>query len=449
TRPSRNAVVVAIIVALATLGAARAIYGFKAAKALTVRFNTSFSHPMLLAGQQQTAFIKVDLAGFEIERGSDRTPVNIAFVLDKSGSMSGQKMEQAIEATIMAIDHLGDGDVVSVVVYDNHARVLMPATEVGDKEAIRHRIRSLVAGGGTALYAGVLQGADQLKEFLDPKRVNRVILLSDGQANQGPSSPSQLGDLGAKLIRDGISVTTIGLGLGYNEDLMTQLALRSDGNHNFVENVDALASVFSQEFGDVLSVVAQNVKVTIECEEGIRPVRVLGREAEINGQTVTVNLNQLYSEQEKYVLLEVETEPSESQDEVEIAQVSMSYANMLTHDQNEVSAKVSARVTASEDVVRENVDKKSMVAAVQQQGILNEEKAIELRDQGRRSEAEEVLRQNAAFYEVSAELYGDDGLSEGAERSRSAIVNLEDDRWNQQRKSMRSDHYKGKVQQSN
>jgi Ca-activated chloride channel family protein len=350
-RHSGNIAVIAIIVAFATLGTARFIRDFNTENGLTVRFGTSFSHPILLGGTQQTAFIKVDLTGFKIERESDRTPVNVAFVLDKSGSMGGQKMEQAIEATIMAIDHLSTGDVVSVIVYDSGARVLMPATEVTDKEAIRQRIRRLVAGGGTALYAGVLQGASQLREFLDPHRVNRVILLSDGQANEGPSTPYELGELGAALIKEGISVTTIGLGLGYNEDLMTQLALRSDGNHNFVENVDALATIFNQEFGDVLSVVAQDVRVTIDCEDGIRPVRVLGREAEINGQSVTVTLNQLYSEQEKYVLLEVATEPKVSGDEVEIAQVSMTYANMFTNATYRLDDTVWAQVTDSEELV--------------------------------------------------------------------------------------------------
>jgi Ca-activated chloride channel family protein len=444
---SPNTVVFAIIVAFATLGTARVIRDFNSGKGLTVLLNASFSHPLLLGGTPQTAFVKVDLAGFKMERESDRTPANVAFVLDKSGSMTGQKMEQAIEATIMAIDHLSKGDVVSVIVYDNEARVLIPATEVTDKESIRKTIRSLVAGGGTALHAGVVQGASELREFLDPQRVNRVILLSDGQANQGPSSAHELGDLGAALIKEGMSVTTIGLGLGYNEDLMTQLALRSDGNHHFVEDVDGLAMIFNQEFGDVLSVVAQDVKVKIECEGGVRPVRVLGREATIDGQTVTVALNQLYSEQDKYVLLEVETEPSKSDDVVDIAQVSMKYANMVTHAWDELKATVTAQVTDSEEVVRENIDKKPMVAAVQQQGILNEEKAIELRDQGRLAEAEEVLRVNAAFYESNAALYDDDGLSLGADRSRAAIENLGGSRWNQQRKAMRSDHYRGKIQQ--
>jgi hypothetical protein len=122
---------------------------------------------------------------------------------------------------------------------------------------------------------------------------------------------------------------------------------------------------------------------------------------------------------------------------------------MFTNATDKLDATVSAQVTDSEELVKENIDKKSMVAAVQQQGILNEEKAIELRDLGKTEEAEEVLRANAAYYESNAELYDDDALSSGADRSRTAIDNLEGASWNQQRKAMRSDHYKGKVQQSN
>ncbi|MDX1741652.1 MAG: hypothetical protein R3178_10175, partial [Rhodothermales bacterium] len=238
-----------------------------------------------------------------------------------------------------------------------------------------------------------------------------------------------------------------GLGLGYNEDLMTELALRSDGNHHFVEDADALAMIFNQEFGDVLSVVAQDVQIKIECEDGIRPVRVLGRTATIDGRTVHVGLNQLYSNQDKYVLLEVETAPTLSGDEVDIAEVSMTYANMATREKDEQSTMISARISDSEEAVQARVDRQSMVAAVQQQGILNEEQAIRLRDEGKVAEAEEVLRANALYYQRNAELYEDADLSVGADRSRAAVENLEGARWNQQRKEMRSDHYKGKVQQ--
>ncbi|MGA7306148.1 MAG: VWA domain-containing protein [Rhodothermales bacterium] len=437
----------ALIVTFTTLGVARFIIDSDSRKSHQVQLRASISHPVLLRGTRQTAFVKVDLTGFKIDRENDRTPVNLALVIDKSGSMNGQKMQQAIDATIMAVDYLKPGDIVSVIAYDNQAQVLVPATQVADKKAIQDRIRTLTAGGGTALYAGVQQGAIELHEFLDPSRVNRVILLSDGQANNGPSSPAELGNLGASLIQEGISVTTIGLGLGYNEDLMTQLALRSDGNHDFVEDAENLAGIFNQEFGDVLSVVAQDVKVTIDCADGIRPVRVMGRPAEIDGQQVTVELNQIYSEQEKYIVLEVETDPSVSGDEIDIAQVSTSYANMLTHGTDKLNATVTAEISESEDVVEEHIAKAPMVAAVEQQGILNEEKAISLRDAGKIEEAEQVLKENAAYVRQNAELFKDDRLSADADKSLEAIGNLEGASWNQQRKAMRADHYAEKVQQ--
>src|SRR5687767_7659792 len=81
---------------------------------------------------------------------------------------------------------------------------------------------------------------------------------------------------------------------------------RSDGNHYFVKNAAELAKVFNHEFGDVTAVVAQEVCVQVKCAEGVRPIRVLGRDAEIVGQDVIVQVNQIYSAQEKSVLLEVE-----------------------------------------------------------------------------------------------------------------------------------------------
>lgn len=445
---SRNRLLVVFIAVLAVVGAARILRALSAGGSLQIQLHASLSHPTLLGSTPQTTYIKVDLTGFEMAQEATRTPVNIALVLDKSGSMSGPKMEQAKEAAIMALDRLSPGDVVSVVSYDNAVTVLVPATEVVDKDAIRARIRSLQANGGTALFAGVSEGAQELRRFLDANRVNRVILLSDGEANQGPSTPAELGDLGASLIQEGISVTTIGLGLSYNEDLMAQLARRSDGNHSFVEHVDDLASIFNQEFGDVLSVVAQDVTVTIDCNEGIRPVQVLGRDAEIDGQQVVVALNQLYSKQDKYIVLEVETQPAAERGTREVATVTTSYANMLTHDTDVLTRTISAQITDSEEAVTQNVNKAAMVAAVEQQGVLNEEKAILLRDQGRREEAEQMLMDNAAFLEANAALYEADTLYSNARKSLEAAENLDEARWNRQRKSLRSDHFRTKTQQS-
>src|SRR5690606_7337943 len=117
----------------------------------------------------------------------------------------------------------------------------------------------------------------------DRRFVNRVILLSDGLANVGPSSPEELGRLGTALVRDGISVTTIGLGLGFNEDLMTRLARCSDGNTYFVEHSGDLPGIFASELGDVLNVVARQVTIEIEFPSGVRPLNFVGRDGMIRG----------------------------------------------------------------------------------------------------------------------------------------------------------------------
>src|SRR5690606_9640008 len=107
--------------------------------------------------------------------------------------------------------------------------VLVPATKVSDRATIDRGIQRLRAGGMTALFAGVVKGATEVRKFLSRDRVNRVILLSDGAANVGPASAGELGRLGTTLRKEGIAVTTVGLGLGYNEDLMVQLAQGSGG----------------------------------------------------------------------------------------------------------------------------------------------------------------------------------------------------------------------------
>ncbi len=287
----------ATIITAAVLAALPLISG-----AAQVRLDVSLANPVLIAGKKQTTFLKVGLTGFEMEKQARRTPANIAIVIDRSGSMQGEKIKQAKQAARMAVRRLDGNDIVSIVAYDDTVSVLVPATKASDRESILAGINRIEAKGSTALFAGVSKGAAEVRKFLSRDRVNRVILLSDGLANVGPDTPGALGDLGASLVKEGISVPTIGLGLGFNEDLMSQLAQRSDGNHAFVEHSKDLVKIFNYEFGDVLSVVAQEVLITINCRKGIRPIKVLGRPADIAGQRVVATINQLYSNQEKYLI---------------------------------------------------------------------------------------------------------------------------------------------------
>lgn len=434
---------------LAALALAVLAFGPAAHAAEQVKVDVSLARPVQLAGEKQVNYLRVGLTGVPVKGTPRRTPVNVAIVLDKSGSMSGDKLVRAKEAALASIDRLGPDDIVSVIAYDHTVDVLVPATKVSDRAAIRSAILRLSATGNTALFAGVAKGAAEVRKFLDRQRVNRIILLSDGQANTGPSSPAELGELGASLIKEGISVTTLGLGLDYNEDLMAALARRSDGNNYFIEDSAELASKFAFEFDDVMSVVAQEITVQVKCAPGVRPVRVLGREAEITGQTVTAYLNQVYGDQEKYILLEVEVPAGADGTRRGIADVTVSYASMATRATERITRTATARFAASPALVDSGTNRVVMASAIEQIAVEKNLLAISLRDQGRIEEARRLLRENAAFLAENARRYDSKALEDYGNSQVVTAEKLDDENWNATRKENRSDTGSRISRQSN
>lgn len=412
-------------------------------RAQVATLDVALAHPTLLAGSRQTTYLKVGLKGNKLPPSKRRPPVNVALVLDKSGSMAGSKLAQAKDAAIRALDRLDSNDIVSVTVYDTTVRVVWPATKLTDRQAVIQAIQSISADGNTALFAGVSKGAAEVRKFLDRERVNRVILLSDGLANEGPSHPQTLGELGASLMKEGISVTTLGLGLGYNEDLMFQLAYHSDGNHVFVEQATELAAVFNREFSDVLSVVAQEVTIKVRCAPGIRPVRLLGLGGDINGQEAIVRLNQLYSDQEIYALLEVEVPATGSEEVRPVAAVEVAYANIQTGSTERLTAAPILRFDASTAIVQARVNQKVMTECVIQ--IANERNAMAttLRDQGKLAEAKSLLDTNFLYLRDNAKELNSPELHEQALENKLQSEGLSPDEWQKTRKSMRHSQYSG------
>ncbi len=437
----RSLKTVAVVSLLALWGVQQSAQGRQAL------LDVSLAHPTLLAGSPQTTYLKVGLTGFKISSTETRPPVNLALVLDRSGSMTGSKLAQAKDAAIRALERLGSNDIVAVIAYDSTVQVVVPATKLTDKNAVRRAIESIQAANSTALFAGVSKGAAEVRKFLDRNHVNRVILLSDGLANVGPQTPSALGELGASLMKEGIAVTTLGLGLDYNEDLMVQLARRSDGNHVFVEQATELAAVFNHEFNDVLSVVAQEITIKIQCAPGIRPVRLLGIDGEINGQEVVIQLNQLYSEQEKYALLEVAVPESRAMQVRPVAKVAVAYANIETKTSDRLSSAISVHFDESPDVIAERTNIKVMAECVLQ--VANEQNvlAVALRDQGKTKLAKELLESNAMFLINNARELKSEELKQRAFDNTQQSENLDPEKWKRTRKGMRSQQHQDARQQ--
>ncbi len=419
-------------------------------QAKQVKLDVAMAQPTMLLCERPKCenHMRIALEGFEIEAATKRLPVNIAIVIDRSGSMQGDKIKHAREAALQAIDRLRDNDIVSIVAYDTSVEVLVPATKAADREEIKQRIRNIKADGNTALFAGVSKGAAEVRKFLDDKHVNRVILLSDGLANVGPASPMELGQLGRSLIKEGISVSTMGLGSGYNEDLMSKLAIESSGNHTFIEDAENLIAVFQREFDDVLSVVAQQIVIEAKMASGVRPVKVLNYPANIDGQMVTIDLGQLYSRQQRYFVVEVEIEKGENGSTRPVAEVSVTYRNAVTETTDKLTSLVQVKFTDSKEVADKSINKEVLASCVLQIANERNQQATLVRDRGDIAGAENLLKENGRFLDENYRRLGVEDLKRSSADNYMQAGKLSDKDWNINRKAMRGKQAAEAQQQS-
>jgi len=404
---------------------AAALPGMAGRPLVTVR--AELDRGVLPANQAQTVVVKLTLDTAPMPQNQQRPPVNLSIVLDRSGSMQGAAIQHAREAAIEALRRLGPHDVFSLVAYDSRIETLIPAGNLRDLARAEQIIRNITAGGGTALFGGVSQGAAELRKQIEVEgapRIHRMILLSDGQANVGPSSAQDLGRLGHSLAKEGISVTTVGLGNSYNEELMTSLARQSDGNTYYVEQSQDLARIFNEELGDVLSVAARGVFVKFECPPGVRPLRSLGRDATIHGQTVELRLNQLYGGQERHLLIEVELPPTPATITLPVLVALVRYENVLSKAEENQTASVSARFSEAEAEVKESVNPVVLQEVLVFQAAEAKVQAVELFEQGRRDEAQQLLLYNSMQLDAAGEAYDLPGLNAEAVNIRGHNTSL-------------------------
>ena len=403
---------------------------------------------VLPAGDSQNVVLKITLDAPLSPVNINRPLVNLALVLDQSGSMNGTKIQQAKAAAIEALTRLGLQDIFSVVVYDTNVHTIVPAQNARNIQGIIHTIQQIRAGGSTALFGGVSQGASEIRKNLENDYVHRIVLLSDGLANVGPRMPADLGRLGAALIKENISVTTVGVGTDYNEDLMAQLAQKSDGNTYFVESGFDLPRIFSAELGDVLNVVAKKVKVIITLPYNVQPVNIIGRQGRIRGNQIELYMNQLYGGQEKYALVEVNIPKSISGSRIKVAQADVTYENPFTQKLETSSGTSYARFSSDPKKVAKSTNIDVVREYQLNLNALAQEKAIELSDKGKKKEAVQELKLSAERLKQIGSQYKDKELLKQADELEVQAEMIEDQGMSKKnRKLLRTESYQKKNQQ--
>jgi Ca-activated chloride channel family protein len=181
------------------------------------------------------------------ERRSERAPLHLALVIDRSGSMRGRPLEEAKRCATEVVERLSPRDRVAIVTYDDTVEIVHPARPVDDPTHLRGVIGAIRSGGSTALHGGWVAAAQQLLPWVRPDVLSRVLLLSDGQANHGLTDPNAIAVQAAELAASGVSTSTYGLGHNFNEELMTAMARAGEGRAWYGETADDLREPFAGE----------------------------------------------------------------------------------------------------------------------------------------------------------------------------------------------------------
>jgi Ca-activated chloride channel family protein len=197
-----------------------------------------------------------------------RPPLNLALVIDRSGSMSGSKLSYARKAARFLASELTERDRLAIVTFDDEINVLVPSQPVRDPLLFISAINTIQAGGCTALFDGWLAGAMQVANQLDPTGLNRVLLLSDGQANEGLTDAAEIAAKVEGLTQRGISTSAFGLGSGFDEDLMGAVASAGDGTLAQIESPQQLADLYASELQGLATTLGRKVSLGIRSKGG-------------------------------------------------------------------------------------------------------------------------------------------------------------------------------------
>lgn len=257
-----------------------------------------------VSNANREAVLQIGLATAFANERTDLRPLNLSLVIDKSGSMAAEdKMSRVKESLLTMVDQLRPDDIVSIIVFDSEAEVLCPSLRVGNGSRLKNAISSIQPGNSTNLHAGLMLGYKESLKNYEKDATNRVILLADGIANTGVTDPKKIAIESSEFNGQGIDLSTIGVGIDLDRELLRTLSKQGRGLFHFVADAIDINKVFVKEVQSLISPVARKVNLEVEFDNDLRVETIYGYEPKFSKNRVEIPIDDMNNGLTQVVLI--------------------------------------------------------------------------------------------------------------------------------------------------
>jgi Ca-activated chloride channel family protein len=324
----------------------------------TLHLDARLGHASIAKGADGETYLYASVAGVDTALAAPQ--LNLAVVVDKSGSMKGERIARAIDAGVGIVERMRDGDVITVVDFDTSAEIVVAPTRLTgtNRTGVENAIRGIRLGGDTCISCGLETAATELRRApVSGDHVTRMIVLSDGATNHGVTDMMGLRGIAARMRDRGCSITTIGVDVDFDEKVMAVLATESNGRHYFVASAAGLPAIFSQELDSLVASVAQDVDMTVELGPNVSVEQVFDRtfrrETVAGHDRIVIPFGVVAAKQEKTALLKLRVS-TDKDGEAPVAKVSLAYRDLLArearHDEGDLALVIKSDGTAQREL---------------------------------------------------------------------------------------------------
>jgi Ca-activated chloride channel family protein len=358
-----------------------------------------------------------------------RPALDLAVVIDRSGSMRGDKMRDVKTAALGLLDGLRPDDTVSLISYSDDVQMhgVRLAMDDAGRASVRAALLGLEADGGTALGPGLIQALGVTESGpRDDLRLAHLLLFSDGLANVGEARPQVLGARAAEGFGRGVSVSTLGVGVDYNEDLMTRLADQGGGRYHFIQNSEAIAGILSDEMKGLVATVARGIGMTLSPAPGVEVGVIFGYPTSHDGAVTHARVGSLGAGQTREIVMRVRL-PESAPSRLALGTLRVSFIDVTAGGaERHIDVPLATDVTADAAVARasehkdvtvrvaevESAESLELAARAAEQGDFaaaggSLDKALsDLQNQATRLPSPKLARQIAELEEAKAEMAG-------------------------------------------